>query len=246
VTVQRSTSATAPVSARASARAGRLPPALAAAGIGAAALALLLGIGLLVGRWTFVFDRWLLLSLRVPSDLATPVGPVWLRRLMTDVTALGGGAVLTLVVLAVVGLLLVRRLWLSALLTGAAAWSGGFAVSLLKEHVSRARPRIVPHLVEVRELSFPSGHAASSAVVYLTLAGLATQMVREREARTYLIVVAVLLVGMIGFSRVYLGVHYPSDVLAGWSFGTLWALAWWRLGADARVSAARHGAGTDL
>lgn len=209
-------------------------------------MALLLGIGLLVGRWTFAFDRWLLLSLRVPGDLGTPVGPAWLRKLMIDVTALGGGAVLTLVVLAVVGLLLVRRLWLSALLTAAAAWSGGFAVSMLKEHVSRARPRIVPHLVEVRELSFPSGHAASSAVVYLTLAGLATQVVRERAARTYLVTVAVLLVGLIGFSRVYLGVHFPSDVLAGWSFGTLWALAWWRLGAGLRAGAARHGAGRAL
>jgi undecaprenyl-diphosphatase len=102
--------------------------------------------------------------------------------------------------------------------------------------VLRARPDLVPHLVDAGGYSFPSGHATSSAVVYLTLASLAGQVTPNRAARRYLLVVAVLLVGAIGCSRVYLGVHWPSDVLAGWSFGTLWALGWWTATARARAA----------
>ncbi len=79
-------------------------------------------------------------------------------------------------------------------------------------------------------------HAANSATVYLTVAALSTQVLRQSAARTYTVVVAVLLVGAIGLSRIYLGVHWPTDVLAGWSFGTLWALAWWWATERARAS----------
>lgn len=203
-------------------------------------MALLLGLGLLISHYPFGFDRALILGLRTPGDLATPVGPRWLDRFMEDVTALGDGSVLTLVVIAATGLLLVRRLWLTALLTVTATLSGSWLVAWAKVHVARSRPDLVPHLVEVRNLSFPSGHAANSAIVYLTVAALATQATRSRATRNYLLTCAILLVGLIGASRVYLGVHWPSDVLAGWSFGTLWAIGWWELGRGARpVSAAR-------
>ena len=89
----------------------------------------------------------------------------------------------------------------------------------------------MPHLVEAAGRSFPSGHSTDSAVVYLTMAALATRLVATRAARGYLVGLAVLLVGAIGISRIYLGVHWPSDVATGWSVGTLWALGWWRLGA---------------
>ena len=199
-------------------------------------MALLLLFALLIDRLPFALDRAVMLGLRTPGDPADPIGPPGLLRFMRDVTALGGGRLLTLIVVAVAGLLVVRRLYLSALLTVLASWSGGQVTALLKQHVGRVRPDIVPHLIDVRELSFPSGHAAGSAVVYFTLAALGTQVVRERRVRTYLIVCAVILVGTIGLSRVYLGVHWPSDVLAGWSFGTLWALGWWKLGAAARAT----------
>ena len=206
-----------------------------AAGICLGAVALLLLFALLISPLPFAWDRTVMLAMRTPGDLGVPVGPPGLLAFMRDVTALGGGRLLTLIAIAVAALLVVRRLYLSAFLTVLACWSGGQVVALVKQHVGRARPDIVPRLIEVRELSCPSGHAASSAVVYLTLAALALQAVRERRVRTYIAACAVLLVATIGISRVYLGVHWPSDVLAGWSFGTLWALGWWRLGAAVRT-----------
>ncbi|WP_375402097.1 phosphatase PAP2 family protein [uncultured Sphingomonas sp.] len=197
-------------------------------------MSLLLLFARLIDRWPLMWDRAIMLALRIPGDPATPIGPAWLLPFMRDVTALGGGLLLTLIVVAVAGLLVVRRLYRSALMIVLASWSGGQVVALVKQQVGRARPDIVPRLVDVRELSFPSGHAASSAVVYLTLAALGAQTVREPRVRTYLLACAVILVGTIGISRVYLGVHWPSDVLAGWSFGALWALGWWRLGAEIR------------
>ena len=212
----------------------RMPPVLIGAGIGAVAVALLLLVGLAVDRWPFGFDRAIILGLRAWH------GPDWLPDAARDVTALGSATVLTSIVLAVTGLLLVTRHRLTALALGAAATSGSWAVTLLKGHVARARPTIVPHWAVVNHESFPSGHATSSAVIYLTLAALGGLVVRDRAARAYLLGVAILLVGAIGISRVYLGVHWPSDVLAGWSFGTLWAIGWWRATASLRTSFARE------
>ncbi|MBB4086071.1 phosphatase PAP2 family protein [Sphingomonas carotinifaciens] len=211
-------------------RARTLPPALAGMAAAAVALALVLLVGLAVDRWSFAFDHAILVSLRAWG------GPSWLPRVAKDVTALGGGVILTLVVIAVTGLLLVQRLWLTALAVLAASISGGMAVDAIKAWAGRARPDLVDHLVTVTNASFPSGHAANSATVYLTVAALSTQVLRQSAARTYTVVVAVLLVGAIGLSRIYLGVHWPTDVLAGWSFGTLWALAWWWATERARAS----------
>lgn len=207
-----------------------MPRILIGASIAAVGIAVLLLLGLIVDHVPFGFDTGIILGLRNWG------GPGWLRHAAIDVTALGGGTVLTIMVLLVAGLLLVERLWLTAGATVAATLSGGWAVDLIKIQVGRPRPDIVPHLVEVSHMSFPSGHAASSAVVYLTIAGLASQVTPNRVARRYMLVVAILLVGAIGCSRVYLGVHWPSDVLAGWSFGTLWALGWWLATAQARAS----------
>ena len=208
----------------------RLPAPLVGAAVGAVALAVLIGAGLLIDRWPFAFDRSIVLGLRAWG------GPHWLRFAAIDVTALGGVTVLTLVVLAVTALLLAQRLWLTALTTVTACWSVSWMVELAKWEVARPRPTIVSHLVEVEHASFPSGHAAGSAAIYLTLAALASQVMPDRRARRTLLVMAILLVGLIGCSRVYLGVHWPSDVLAGWSFGTVWALAWWLATAGLRAS----------
>jgi membrane-associated phospholipid phosphatase len=216
----------------------RPPPLLTGIAIAAAAVLLVLLAGVLVARWPFAFDQALIAALRSPTDPNVPVGGPRLLAFMRDVTTLGDGNVLTLVVVLVVGLLLVQRKWTSAALVAAATLSGSTAVSIAKQYVGRARPDIVPHLVDVRSLSFPSGHAANSAIIYLTLAALASQMVRQRRVRTYVLMCALLLVGLIGFSRVYLGVHWPSDVLAGWCFGALWSWSLWWAGAETRKRAA--------
>ena len=218
----------------------RHPPWLLWAG-GAVALAVLILVivGATIDRGhQFAFDRALLLALRQPDALAVPIGPHWLQPTMLDVTALGSGAVLTIVILVTLGALLVARRRLTAALVFAATVSGSLSVDLAKALVARARPDVVPHLVEVSSLSFPSGHSANSAIVYLTLATLLAQVIERAALRRYVAVVAALLVAAIGISRVYLGVHWPSDVLAGWSFGVLWALAWWSVGARLRLARA--------
>jgi undecaprenyl-diphosphatase len=175
------------------------------------------------------FDRWVLVSLRDPADLARPIGPAWLRGAALDITALGSATVLGLTVAAVAGFLLLHREWRTAVFVTLAA-SGGWVVNAaIKALVQRPRPDVVPHLREVMTLSFPSGHALTSAVVYLTLGALLMRVVRTRLAKIYCLSVSCVATALIGISRVYLGVHYPTDVLAGWLVGFAWALGCWLL-----------------
>ena len=199
----------------------RPPPALLGAGIAAAAVAGVLAAGLVVDHWPFAFDRAIITGLRAWG------GPAWLPSLAIDITALGSPPVLSIVVAIVAGVLIVTHRPLIALATIAGCIIGGGVVGLVKIDIARPRPTVVPHLVPAAHASFPSGHAAESAIVYMTLAALATLTTDDRAVHRYIVGVAVLLVGAIGCSRVYLGVHWPSDVMAGWSFGTLWALGWW-------------------
>jgi len=208
----------------------RMPRELIGAVVGAVAIALFLSIGFVVDHYPFAFDQHIIRGLRAVN------APVWVAYAARDVTALGGGVVLTTLVLLVAGFLLVQRLWLTAAAVTLAALTGGWAVALIKHLIVRARPDLVPHLVAASGYSFPSGHSANSAIVYLTLAALASQVTRTRATRVYLFAAAILISGAIGISRVYLGVHWPSDVLAGWSFGTLWALGWWMATAKARAA----------
>lgn len=215
----------------------RHPPWLLAAGGAAALAALILTlIGLFIDRGhRFAFDSAILLAARGGTAHGVPVGPSWMKPAAVDITALGGVTVLTLIVTATVGFLAVRRLWLTMALVLAGTISGSIAVALVKLLVGRPRPDLTDHLVQVSSASFPSGHAANSAIVYLTIATLIMQIVQGRGARSYILIVAALLVTAIGMSRVYLGVHWPSDVLGGWAFGTLWAIGWWAIGAWARL-----------
>jgi membrane-associated phospholipid phosphatase len=222
----------APVTPDQSAHDPRHPPfvliALAALS-GAVGLLALLGATIARGH-QFAFDRAIMLALREPSNLAVPQGPAWLRQAMIDITALGGETLLTLAVALTIAFLLATRHLLTAALVFGGTVTGSIAVALAKMIVGRPRPALVDHLVEVGSASFPSGHAANSATIYLTIALVLIQIVSTSAARRLLFAATAALVTAIGVSRVYLGVHWPSDVLAGWSFGTLWALAWWALG----------------
>jgi undecaprenyl-diphosphatase len=173
------------------------------------------------------FDEWLLRSLRSPDQPERPIGPAWLIEVTSDITALGGRTMLVLVIVLVLGYLLLDRKFGAMWLVIAASAGGGLLSTGLKYVVDRDRPDVVPHIVSVTSPSFPSGHSMLAAVVYLTLGALLARFGERRRVRTYFIAVALLLTGLIGSSRVYLGVHYPTDVLAGWALGLAWALLCW-------------------
>lgn len=236
-----------PLHAEGADAAGQVPDAirhppwlLAAAGAAAVAMLVVALLGTVIYRGhQFAFDRALLLAMRGGLRHGAPVGPPWLQQAMLDVTALGGGTVLVIVIVLASGYLAMRRLWLTMWLVLGGTISGSVAVALAKQAFARPRPDLTDHLVTVSSASFPSGHAANSAIVYLTLATIIVQIVEERGSRHFILIGAALVVTAVGCSRVYLGVHWPSDVIAGWAFGTLWAVAWWAIGAWARIRRAR-------
>ncbi|MDB5694795.1 MAG: phosphatase family protein [Sphingomonas bacterium] len=194
-----------------------------AAGLLAAAVLFLLMLGSEIAeRETEIFDRAVLQWLR---DMFGSYSG--LKRVMLDITALGDTIVLTFTVLAVTGFLLtLRRYRLAGILIVQAAVGTSLA-SLAKLWFARARPSIIEHWAEVSSASFPSGHAANSAVVYFALAILAGRAVPTAAGRCYLLGIAAALVAAIGVSRMYLGVHWPTDVIAGWALGGSWAIFGW-------------------
>jgi len=162
---------------------------------------------------TRAFDRTVLLALRTPDDPADPIGPDWVEEAARDITSLGSFAILTLITLAAVGYLVMVRKRGAALLVVASI--GGALLSALLKHVfERTRPDLVPHAVQVYTASFPSGHAMLSAITYLTLGALLMRVQPSRRVKAYLLSVAVVVTVLVGASRVYLGVHWPTDVPA--------------------------------
>jgi undecaprenyl-diphosphatase len=169
-------------------------------------------------------DEMLLMALRDSADPADPWGPRWVEEMARDLTALGGVAVLLLVTLAAVGYLRLIGQKYSALVVLAAVVGGQLCSTLLKIGFDRARPEMVPHAVTVYTASFPSGHAMMSAVTYLTLGALLARAHSGIAIKSYVLSVALILTLLVGMSRVYLGVHWPTDVAAGWAVGAAWAL----------------------
>ena len=176
---------------------------------------------------THAVDQAIILGLRVPGDPADPLGPPWLEEAVRDVTALGSAPALAIAVLAVAGFLALAKAWRLALFTLAASASGLVVSTLLKYAIDRPRPDLVPHGNLIYTSSFPSGHSMMSAVVYLTLAALVARLMEKKRLKGYALGVAMALTALVGASRIYLGVHWPSDVLAGWSAGAAWALGCW-------------------
>jgi undecaprenyl-diphosphatase len=204
------------------------PVVLAVLAVGTASLwgFILVATKMLAGD-TYAFDHWLLGIMRDANNPAEPVGPRWLEVMARDATALGGMAWLTAatVVIAI-------YLWLDgkshmATFLIAATASGGVMSLLLKSLFDRPRPDFVPHLTYVSSSSFPSGHSMLAAVVYVTLGSLLAAVISRLALKIYVLAVAVLLAMVVGISRIYLGVHYPTDVLAGWLAGLIWALVCW-------------------
>lgn len=176
---------------------------------------------------THAFDTALLLALRNPADPADPLGPGWVEELMRDITAFGSFGVLAAITLAVAGFLWLQGNHRSMWFVLASVGSGQALSSLAKHGFDRPRPDLVPHGMITYTTSFPSGHSMMSAVTYLTLAALVARVQPTPALRAYVLALAIILVVLIGISRVYLGVHWPTDVLAGWTAGAGWALACW-------------------
>lgn len=174
---------------------------------------------------THRIDRTVLLAFRVPGDLATPIGPRWVQEAARDVTALGGFAILTLITVTAITVLLIHGRRAQAAIFGATVIIAQAAAELVKHWIARPRPELILQHDLVYSFSFPSGHAMMSPVIYLTLAAFLAAGERSRSVKTLFVVLAAVLVMAIGVSRVYLGVHWPSDVLAGWALGSAIAFA---------------------
>jgi undecaprenyl-diphosphatase len=201
----------------------------------------LLGVVLAAGTlWAFLniagemaegetvgIDRRLILALRTPGNLHDPIGSRSLEEAVRDVTALGGTTLVSLVTVVAVLAFLFHRRRIHALVMGGAVALAFASSELTKGLYNRPRPDLVPHEVYVYSGSFPSGHSTLSAATYLTLAMLVASLETRRRTKALAYGLAGLLLVAVGFSRVYLGVHWPSDVLAGWCLGALWALAGW-------------------
>ena len=178
---------------------------------------------------TLAFDRLIMLSLRSTTDPSLPIGPAWLPEAARDVTSLGSSIALVIITMAIVGYLFLAGkpavAWLMLI-----AVFGGIALSdLLKFAFARARPDIVAPLARVFTTSFPSGHATLSAITYLTIGAVLARSQPSSTISLYVMSLAAFLTMIIGVSRIYLGVHYPTDVLGGWCIGTAWAMGCWAI-----------------
>lgn len=180
---------------------------------------------------SLAFDRRVILALRNSANPSAPAGPAWLQEAARDLTSLGSIIVLAIITFAVAGYLFLARKYAAAWLMLIAVF-GGIALSdLLKAAFARPRPDFVTHAARVFTASFPSGHASLSAITYLTIAALLARSQSSFRIGVYFISLASILTILIGISRIYLGVHYPTDVLGGWCIGVAWAIACWVIAA---------------
>ncbi len=191
---------------------------------------------IVIGIWGFIaiadevmegeyqhIDEQVVNALRDPEDPSKPIGPPWVLSMVRDITALGGYTLLILFTLSVLGFLALQGRYGAFWLVLFSTLSGFGLNSLLKNLFERERPDI-PHLTLVSSASFPSGHAMTSAIIYLTLGALLARMEGGRKLKIYIFTVVITITLLVGLSRIYLGVHYPTDVLAGWTAGGAWAL----------------------
>ena len=203
-------------------------------------------LGIVVGVWVFAvlaslvvsgraqaIDEQVLVALRRVGDPGVPIGPRWCHQMAIEVTALGSVPVLLAIVLAVCGWLALERRGALVGLVLASSLGAMLLNAALKGLFGRPRPTVVPPLAWADSTSFPSGHAMIAAAIYLTLGALLARTTTRWRLRLYYLAVALGMSGLVAFSRLYLGVHYPTDVLAGMAAGALWALvcdfAAWRL-----------------
>ncbi|MGP0092113.1 MAG: phosphatase PAP2 family protein [Xanthobacteraceae bacterium] len=176
-----------------------------------------------------IFDRYVMLALRNPANPSVPIGPAWLQEAARDITSLGSTIVLGIITFSVVGYLFLAGKPAVAWLMLIAVLGGVVLNNLLKFAFARPRPDFIAHAARVFTTSFPSGHATLSAITYLTIGALLARTHPSFTIRIYFMSLAAFLSMIIGMSRIYLGVHYPTDVLGGWCIGAAWAMGCWVL-----------------
>ncbi len=168
------------------------------------------------------FDIRVLLAMRHPGNAAQPFGPRWLQDALRDFVGLGGIGVLVVFIAGGIGVE-----WLAGRRRDAAWFLGGvigaFVIgSVLKHVIARPRPELVPHAAFTFTASFPSGNTLMATVVWLLLALALADAVGRRSVRTLAVAGALLIAFLVGVGRVYLGVHWPSDVIEAWGLGIGW------------------------
>lgn len=204
-------------------------PLLALAGFNLGLLGFIILAAVVKHDYAAHIDRLILLSLRHPQDISDPLGPRWFEETARDMTALGSHLILGLISLSATLYLVLAGKARTALFLLVAIGGGMMISALMKMGFERPRPDLVPHGMQVYTASFPSGHAMLSAITYLTLGALLARVERRRRIKAFIMTGAVLLTVLVGFSRIYLGVHWPTDVLAGWTLGAAWACLCWAL-----------------
>jgi len=176
------------------------------------------------------FDNWVAAAMRSPGEGYDPIGPDWLEEFARDVTALGSYAFLGFLTFGIIGYFLLTDRRPRAVLVAASVFGGVILSNLLKSVFDRARPDFATEL-KVFTASFPSGHAMLSAVSFLTLGALVAQGSADTRVKAYIAILAIILTVAVGTTRVYLGVHHATDILAGWCVGSAWALLCWTVAA---------------
>jgi len=176
---------------------------------------------------TTAIDQHLLLLLRDPEDPTKMAGPRWLQEMMRDFTGLGSTGVLTLVTLSAAGFLLLERKQHATVLLLISVLGGVLLSNALKLAFSRPRPPFADVAPLITPASFPSGHSMMSAVVYLTIGAIVARLRPDPRVGALVLTLSILVTVIVGISRIYLGVHWPTDVLAGWAVGAAWAILCW-------------------
>lgn len=179
-------------------------------------------------------DTRIMLMMRNTADDSDPLGPPWFEAMMRDITGMGSVVVLLFVTTTAAAYLFLIKKKIGMLHLLTATGTGLLFSTILKAGFDRPRPTLVPHEVLVSTASFPSGHTMLATIVYMTLGAALAELQPRLGLKVFVLSMTAILTLSVGISRIYLGVHWPSDVLAGWLGGSAWAFMCWAIAHHAK------------